>query len=73
MNQSMKSFFPMNLEGIKHTAAAWVLNLMAWCLSWVPLMQFVALSLAIFVSVSTLTINIDKIRNRFLNHKKPKS
>jgi hypothetical protein len=53
------------VESLKETIIIWLLNLGAWCLVMLPLLQFVAVFLAIFVSITTLIINWNKLKNIF--------
>jgi hypothetical protein len=53
------------VESLKETIIIWLLNLGAWALVMLPLLQFVAVFLAIFVSISTLLINWNKVKNIF--------
>ena len=53
------------MESLKETIIIWLLNLGAWCLVMLPLLQFVAVVLAIFVSISTLLINWNKVKQKF--------
>ncbi len=53
------------VESLKETIIIWVLNLGALALTLLPLLQFVAVVLAIFVSVTTLIINWNKVKNIF--------
>lgn len=53
------------INSIKETILIWVLNLGALALTLLPLLQFVAVVLAIFVSISTLLINWNKVKNIF--------
>ncbi len=53
------------VESLKETIIIWVLNLGALALTLLPLLQFVAVVLAIFVSISTLLINWNKVKNIF--------
>jgi hypothetical protein len=50
---------------IKETILIWVLNLGALALALLPLLQFIAVVLAIFVSISTLIINWNKVKSIF--------
>jgi hypothetical protein len=50
------------VESLKETIIIWLLNLGAWCLVMLPLLQFVAVFLAIFVSITTLIINWNKLK-----------
>jgi hypothetical protein len=53
------------INSIKETIIIWVLNLGALALALLPLLQFIAVVLAIFVSISTLVINWNKLKNIF--------
>jgi hypothetical protein len=53
------------MESLKETIIIWLLNLGALCLVMLPLLQFVAVVLAIFVSISTLLINWNKVKQKF--------
>jgi hypothetical protein len=53
------------IYSIKETILIWVLNLGALALALLPLLQFIAVVLAIFVSISTLIINWNKVKNIF--------
>jgi hypothetical protein len=53
------------VESLKETIIIWLLNLGAWCLVMLPLLQFVAVFLAIFVSITTLIINWNKLKKKF--------
>ena len=53
------------VESLRETIIIWLLNLGAWCLVMLPLLQFVAVFLAIFVSITTLIINWNKLKNIF--------
>jgi hypothetical protein len=53
------------INSIKETILIWVLNLGALALALLPLLQFIAVVLAIFVSISTLIINWNKVKNIF--------
>ena len=53
------------VESLKETIIIWLLNLGALALTLLPLLQFVAVVLAIFVSVTTLIINWNKVKNIF--------
>lgn len=53
------------INSIKETIFIWVLNLGALALALLPLLQFIAVILAIFVSISTLLINWNKIKQIF--------
>jgi hypothetical protein len=53
------------VESLRETIIIWLLNLGAWCLVMLPLLQFVAVFLAIFVSVTTLIINWNKVKQIF--------
>jgi len=53
------------VESLKETIIIWLLNLGAWCLVMLPLLQFVAVFLAIFVSITTLIINWNKLKTIF--------
>lgn len=50
---------------IKETITIWLLNIGAWSLALLPLLQFIAVVLAIFVSVTTLIINWNKVKQIF--------
>jgi hypothetical protein len=50
---------------LKETILIWLLNLGALALALLPLLQFIAVVLAIFVSISTLIINWNKVKNIF--------
>ena len=52
-------------NSVKETLLIWVLNLGALALALLPLLQFIAVILAIFVSISTLLINWTKIKQIF--------
>jgi phosphoglycerol transferase MdoB-like AlkP superfamily enzyme len=52
-------------NSIKETILIWVLNLGALALTLLPLLQFIAVVLAIFVSISTLIINWNKVKSIF--------
>lgn len=54
-----------SMESIRETIIIWLLNIGAWCLMFIPLLQFVAIILAIIVSVTTIIINWDKIKTIF--------
>ncbi len=53
------------VESLKETIIIWLLNLGAWALVMLPLLQFVAVFLAIFVSITTLIINWNKLKQIF--------
>jgi hypothetical protein len=53
------------MESLKETIIIWVLNLGALALTLLPLLQFVAVFLAIFVSITTLIINWNKLKQIF--------
>jgi len=53
------------VESLRETIIIWLLNLGAWCLVMLPLLQFVAVFLAIFVSITTLIINYNKLKQIF--------
>jgi hypothetical protein len=53
------------INSIKETILIWLLNLGALGLALLPLLQFIAVVLAIFVSISTLIINWNKVKNIF--------
>jgi hypothetical protein len=53
------------INSIKETILIWLLNLGALALALLPLLQFIAVVLAIFVSISTLIINWNKVKNIF--------
>jgi hypothetical protein len=53
------------MEGLRETLTIWLLNIGAWCLALLPLLQFVAVILAILVSVTTLLINWNKVKQIF--------
>jgi hypothetical protein len=53
------------INSIKETILIWVLNLGALALALLPLLQFIAVVLAIFVSISTLIINWNKVKSIF--------
>jgi phosphoglycerol transferase MdoB-like AlkP superfamily enzyme len=53
------------IYSIKETILIWMLNLGALALALLPLLQFIAVVLAIFVSISTLIINWNKVKNIF--------
>jgi hypothetical protein len=53
------------IYSIKETILIWLLNLGALALALLPLLQFIAVVLAIFVSISTLIINWNKVKNIF--------
>jgi hypothetical protein len=53
------------INSIKETILIWVLNLGALALTLLPLLQFIAVVLAIFVSISTLIINWNKVKSIF--------
>jgi len=53
------------VESLRETIIIWLLNLGAWCLVMLPLLQFVAVFLAIFVSITTLIINWNKLKQIF--------
>jgi hypothetical protein len=53
------------VESLKETIIIWLLNLGAWCLVMLPLLQFVAVFLAIIVSITTLIINWNKLKQIF--------
>jgi hypothetical protein len=53
------------ISSIKETILIWLLNLGALALALLPLLQFIAVVLAIFVSISTLIINWNKVKNIF--------
>jgi hypothetical protein len=52
-------------NSVRETLLIWVLNLGALALALLPLLQFIAVVLAIFVSISTLIINWNKVKNIF--------
>ena len=60
MNQQIE---PM--QSLKETITIWLLNIGAWSLALLPLLQFIAVVLAIFVSITTLIINWNKIKQIF--------
>jgi len=60
MNQQIE---PM--DSLKETITIWLLNIGAWSLALLPLLQFIAVVLAIFVSITTLIINWDKVKQIF--------
>lgn len=53
------------MESIKETIIIWLLNLGALCLMFIPLLQFIAVILAILVSITTLIINFNKVKQKF--------
>jgi phosphoglycerol transferase MdoB-like AlkP superfamily enzyme len=53
------------INSIKETILIWLLNLGALAFALLPLLQFIAVVLAIFVSISTLIINWNKLKNIF--------
>jgi len=53
------------VESLKETIIIWVLNLGALALTLLPLLQFIAVILAIFVSITTLIINWNKLKQIF--------
>jgi len=53
------------MESLKETIVIWVLNLGALALTLLPLLQFIAVILAIFVSITTLIINWNKLKQIF--------
>jgi len=53
------------VESLKETIVIWVLNLGALALTLLPLLQFIAVILAIFVSITTLIINWNKLKQIF--------
>jgi hypothetical protein len=53
------------MESFKETIIIWLLNIGALALTLLPLLQFIAVLLAIFVSISTLIINWNKVKNIF--------
>jgi hypothetical protein len=53
------------INSIKETILIWMLNLGALALALLPLLQFIAVVLAIFVSISTLIINWNKVKSIF--------
>ena len=53
------------INSIKETILIWMLNLGALALTLLPLLQFIAVVLAIFVSISTLIINWNKVKSIF--------
>jgi hypothetical protein len=53
------------MESLRETIIIWLLNLGAWCLVMLPFLQFVAVFLAIFVSITTLIINWNKLKTIF--------
>jgi hypothetical protein len=53
------------MESFKETIIIWLLNIGALALTLLPLLQFIAVVLAIFVSISTLIINWNKVKNIF--------
>jgi hypothetical protein len=53
------------MESLKETITIWLLNIGAWSLALLPLLQFIAVVLAIFVSITTLIINWDKVKQIF--------
>ena len=55
----------MNFENIKHIIIVWFINITAYCLAFIPVLQFFALFLAIVVSVTSLIINFTNIFNIF--------
>jgi hypothetical protein len=52
-------------NSVRETLLIWLLNLGALALALLPLLQFIAVILAIFVSISTLLINWTKIKQIF--------
>jgi len=60
MNQQIE---PM--DSLKETITIWLLNIGAWSLALLPLLQFIAVVLAIFVSITTLIINWNKVKQIF--------
>jgi hypothetical protein len=53
------------MESLKETITIWLLNIGAWSLALLPLLQFIAVVLAIFVSITTLIINWNKVKQIF--------
>tara|TARA_R110000868_G_scaffold29385_1_gene109156 strand:- start:471 stop:656 length:186 start_codon:yes stop_codon:yes gene_type:complete len=53
------------MDSLKETITIWLLNIGAWSLALLPLLQFIAVILAIFVSVTTLIINWNKVKQIF--------
>ena len=60
MNQQIE---PM--DSLKETITIWLLNIGAYSLALLPLLQFIAVLLAIFVSITTLIINWNKVKQIF--------
>ena len=53
------------MESLKETIIIWLLNLGALCLMFIPLLQFIAVILAILVSITTLILNFNKVKQKF--------
>jgi hypothetical protein len=53
------------INSIKSTFFIWLMNLTALVTAFIPLLQFVAVVLAIIVSITTIIINFTKIKNLF--------
>jgi len=54
----------MENNGISNILFVWLMNLMALLVSFMPLFQFIALFLAIVVSITTIIINFKKFKKK---------
>jgi hypothetical protein len=52
-------------DSVKNVFFIWLMNLTALVMAFIPLLQFVAVILAIIASVTTIIINFQKIKNLF--------
>lgn len=53
------------INDLKQLAWVWLANIVGIVAAILPLVQFVAIVLGIFVSITTLVIHIDKIKSLF--------
>lgn len=63
INNPMTDLF----NDLKQVALIWLANIVGIVASIMPLFQFIGICLGILVSISTLVIHIDKIKNLFKN------
>ena len=58
------------INDLKQLAWVWLANIVGIVAAILPLVQFIAIVLGIFVSITTLVIHIDKIKQLFKKHQR---
>lgn len=55
------------IRDLKLLFIGWGATLIGYCVALIPLMQFIALMVGIFVSISTLVIHFEKLKKIYFN------